>query len=440
MLSSSAETHKTRLKLDPDVLVTPQMVGLPKRDPVSKAKKHIEKALNELEAGYSGYASDEYEHAARLFLEAEEIDFAVKYFREAANCALQSGDHVRAGDLKIAASETLDSDGRFQEAGSMYSEASDHYHHEKKVSESARAQSTAILCYLAARSFDTAVNLLRKAEGRLSGSSQTKIPALNIASVGVAILCEGEDVKPKELQKAIDQFKVKPSESALFNFIASSLKMALDTTVVIEWAGRKEDTVLVKTPIEFEVKYRCPASVRVVDYRVSLSSNLVLSRMPKIAGGSSTEDSWLMGVTPILDGTGVAGPIKVRFEGENVLVNRQSNTIRFGISPAPPFLDLSLSPQQVSCGVDDEVVIDVVLKNSGHGSASNIVVTTELSSGLRLSMGNDQKSIQFLATGEEMRFLLYVKTVSRGDGLITVKANEPTLEKELVKTALVRVA
>ncbi|RDE13763.1 MAG: hypothetical protein C4K47_05450 [Candidatus Thorarchaeota archaeon] len=416
------------------------MVGFLKRDPVSKAKKYIEKALNELQSNYPDYASQEYEHAARLFLEAEEIDFAVKYFRESANCALQSEDHVRAGDIKTTAAEALVADGRFQEAGSMYSEASDHYHHDRKGGESARALSTAVLCYLAARSFETAVNLLRKAEGRLTGSSEERNPALNLAAIAVAILCEGEGVTRKELQKAVDQFKGKPSESTLLDFIVSSLKLALDTNVVVEWAGRKEDTVLVKTPIEFEVKYRCPASVRVVDYRVSLSSNLVMSKMPKIAGNVATEDSWLMEVTPILDGGGVVGPIKMRLEGDKVLVNRQSNTIRFGVSPAPPLLELSLNPQQLSCSVGDEVVIDVVLKNSGHGAASNITVTTELSAGLQLSLGNDQKSIQFLATGEEMRFLLYVKAVGRGDGLVTIKTKEPTQEKETAKTALVRVA
>jgi uncharacterized repeat protein (TIGR01451 family) len=209
--------------------------------------------------------------------------------------------------------------------------------------------------------------------------------------------------------------------------------------VVIEWAGRKEDTALVRQPIEFEVKYNCPASVRVVDYRVSLSSNLVASKMPKITGGAATGDSWLMEVTPILDGSGVVGPIKVRLEGEKVLVNRQSNTIKFEISPAPPLLEVSLSTQQTSCAVGDDVVLDVVLKNTGHGSASNIIVSSELSAGLQLSIGNDQKSIQFLATGEEMRFLLYVKALARGDGLVTVKVKEPNHDIELVKTALIRV-
>ena len=416
------------------------MVGLLKRDPASKAKKHIQKALEELEGNFPDYASQEYERAARLFLEAEEIDFAVKYFREAADCALQGDDHNHAGDLKNAAAESLVSDGRFQEAGSMYSEASDHYHHEKKANESARTMSLGIICYLAARNFETAVNLLRKAEGRLSGYTQTKVAVHNLARIGVRILCEGEDVDSRELHKAIDQFKAKPSESALLTFIASSLKLALDTTVTIEWAGRKEDAVVVKSPLEFEIKYKCPSSVRVVDHRVVLSPNLGLSRTPKIAGGAAKEDSWLMEVTPILDGTGVVGPFKVTLEGDKVLVNRHSNTIKFEISPAPSVLQVSLNPERLSCDVDDEVVIDVLLKNSGHGPASNINVTAELSPGLRLSMGTDQKSIQFLGTGEEMRFHFYIKAVSRGDGLITVKTKEPSTGVELVKTALVRVA
>jgi hypothetical protein len=64
------------------------------RDPVKKAKKHVEKALGELEDGYPDYASIEFEKAAKLFLEGEGPVFAVKYFREAASCALQNKSSI----------------------------------------------------------------------------------------------------------------------------------------------------------------------------------------------------------------------------------------------------------------------------------------------------------------------------------------------------------
>ncbi|NOR38008.1 MAG: hypothetical protein GQ580_00290, partial [Candidatus Thorarchaeota archaeon] len=77
------------------------------RDPVKRAKKHVEKALGELEDGYPDYASIEFEKAAKLFLEGEGPDFAVKYFREAASCALEDNDHERAAMMKSQAAETL---------------------------------------------------------------------------------------------------------------------------------------------------------------------------------------------------------------------------------------------------------------------------------------------------------------------------------------------
>ena len=88
-----------------------------KRDPLKRAKKHVDKALNELEEGYPDYASVEYEKAASLFLESEEIDFAVKYFREASYCALEANDHSRGANMKSLAADALLADGRYDEGG-----------------------------------------------------------------------------------------------------------------------------------------------------------------------------------------------------------------------------------------------------------------------------------------------------------------------------------
>jgi len=130
-----------------------------KRDPIKRAKKHIEKALEELEDGYPDYASTQYEKAARLFLEGKSPDFAVKYFREAANCSLKHNDSGRAAMMKIAAAETLLQDGNYGNASYLFSEASDHFFKAKKVRESIHSVALSILCNLAIRSFDTAIKL-----------------------------------------------------------------------------------------------------------------------------------------------------------------------------------------------------------------------------------------------------------------------------------------
>ena len=94
-----------------------------KSDPVKKAKKYVEKALIEIEEGYPEFASIEYEKAARKFLEVDQTDFAVKYFREAAYCALENNDHYRCSEMKMAAAECLLQEGRYDEAGGFYSES-----------------------------------------------------------------------------------------------------------------------------------------------------------------------------------------------------------------------------------------------------------------------------------------------------------------------------
>ncbi|MFX1415908.1 MAG: hypothetical protein ACFFC0_03800, partial [Promethearchaeota archaeon] len=275
-----------------------------KKDPVKKAKKHIDRALSELEDGYADYASQEYEKAANLFLEANEEDFAVKYFREASYCALERNDHARAANMKIQAADVLLIDGRFDEGGGLYSEASDHLFRQKKVKESIRIAAVGILAYLAARNFDTGVNLIRKVDSRISNVSAGKAPILELARLSVSILCEGGEVPAKVLKKAISSAKPRPAEEGLFSFLTDSVKIARDTEVVIEWAGKVQDEVQAKTPVEFELRYKCPAPVRVIDCRYSISKSLKFTKEPAIEPKVEKQDSWLLEVLPVLSGSG----------------------------------------------------------------------------------------------------------------------------------------
>ncbi len=264
-----------------------------KRDPVKRAKKHIEKALVELEEDYPQYASVEYEKAARFFLEAEESDFAVKYFREAANCALYGEDHIRASEMKIAASEVLLMDSRFGSASSLFSEASDHQFRMKKLSDSGRSLAISVLASLAARNFDTAVNLLNKAEERL-GKHSRKIGMLNFARLAVQVLCDGKAATKKTAEKLISSARPRELETPLVDFVATSVRLGLETEVILEWAGKKQESILAKNPVEFELRYSCPAPVKVVDSRYSMSNGLRLTREPEFSPTETNSESWLI--------------------------------------------------------------------------------------------------------------------------------------------------
>ncbi|MHA2602410.1 MAG: hypothetical protein AM324_009805 [Candidatus Thorarchaeota archaeon SMTZ1-83] len=411
-----------------------------KKDPVKKAKKHIDRALQELEDGYADYASQEYEKAAHLFLEADEEDFAVKYFRESSYCAIQNNDHERAASMKIQAADVLLRDGRFDEGGGLYSEASDHLFRQKKVKESTRIASVGILAYLAARSFDTGVNLIRKLDHRISGMSIGKVPTLELARLSVNILCEGGDVPAKMLKNAINAAKPRPAEQALFSFLTESVKIARDTEVVVEWAGRAQDEVQAKTPVEFELRYKCPAPVRVVNYRTSLSTSLKFTKEPTIEQKVAKQDSWLLEVLPVLSGSGTVGPFSLTLEGENVLVNKMSNALEFRITRPPSDLSVEISPETVSCGLGDEAILDVTFINEGEGSAENIKMTVELSEGLELSLGGSEKVIEFIGPKERMRFQLFVRGMALGDETVTVKAEGSRKGEETTNSSTIRVA
>ncbi|MFW9889572.1 MAG: hypothetical protein ACFFER_15395 [Candidatus Thorarchaeota archaeon] len=410
-----------------------------RRDPLKRAKKHVEKALKELEDDYPDYASTEYEKAACLFLEEREIDFAVKYFREAANCALIADDHTRSADMKIEAANALLSDGRFDEGGALLSEASDHLFRVKKQKGSLRALAVAIICYLAARSFSTAVNLTRKAEKRFAGSSINEA-VFNFAQLSTRILCDGASSTEKQVGKAISAAKPKPAEEELLKFVAESVKLAQKTEVVIEWAGSTQNEVNVKTPIEFELRYKCPVPVKVVDSRYTLSKSLKFTKEPNIEPRLGKEDSWLLEVLPVLSGDGSVGPFNMTLEGESVLVHKISNVIDFRIARAPSDLKMNLMPERLSCALGDESILDVEFVNEGDGPADNIRVTVELSDGLEISLGSSEKTIQFIGPGERMRFQIFVRGVSIGDGVLTVKAVDSRVGEEIAKSSTVRVA
>ncbi|MFW9850544.1 MAG: hypothetical protein ACFFF4_15540 [Candidatus Thorarchaeota archaeon] len=410
-----------------------------KKDPAEKAKKHVEKALNEIEANYFDYASIEYEKAATLFIEAGSPDFAIKYYREAAYCAIEEEDFERGAQMKILAAETLLGEGRFDEAGAFYQESSDHLFRDKKLRESVRTLAISIMCHLSARSFDTAVNLLRKVEKRLPEKNPPKVPALDVAKEYVGILVEGYETSKANLEACISKFKPKISEQEVFDFLTNSVRLALETRVEIDWAGQTLSYVPAKTPLEFELRYTCPIPVRVMDYRLDLSNSLTFKKEPEIGQGYNSEESWLLIVNPVLSGNGVIGPFKLTLEGERLLVHKHSNSIEFLIEKAPSDLTMSVTPERISCDLGDEVVLDVQLSNNGEGPADNIQLDIELSDGVELSLGSADRIIQFLGPSESMRIQIYVRGVGMGDELVTIKMVDGRTQQTIRKSTMVRV-
>jgi hypothetical protein len=410
-----------------------------KTEPSKKAKKYVEKALIEIEEGYPEYASIEFEKAARLFLEAEQIDFAVKYFREAAYTALEKSDHSRCAEMKIAAAECLLLEGRYDEGGGLYSESSDHLYRDKKLRNSNRALGVAIIGYLGARNFDTATNLMRKAEKRLGELSGKTDSMYELAKLCVSILCEGANVSKGAFEKAARAAKPSALEQPLVDFVVGSVRLALDTEITLSWAGPQQHEVPVKSPIELELQLKCPTEVRVVDNRVSLSNSVVVKKVPEFLTKSSKNESWLIEFIPVLSGTGTIGPYTMTLEGDKVLVHKHSNKIEFTIARAPSELELNVTPERVSCALGDEAIIEVNLKNIGDGPADNISVKTSLSEGLEISLGNEEKTINFLGSGEIIHFQIFVRAISQGDELVTVNAVDGRSGQEVVKTVMVRV-
>ncbi len=415
------------------------MFNFLKKDPIDKAKKHVEKALREIEEDYFDYASVEYEKAAHLFIEAGSTDFAVKYFREAAYCALEDNNHERAAQMKVWAAETYLSDSLFDEAGGFYQEASDHYFRNKKLSDSLRTLALSVLSHLAARSFDTAVNLLKKMEKRMPVKNRPKIPACDVAKEFVGILVEGNESTQKDLTKCISKFKPRESETALVEFLTSSVRLALDTVVRIEWAGKELAEVSAKTPIEFELIYKCPVPVRIIDYKLFLSNSITFIKEPNIGDGISNEGSFLLTLNPVLSGEGVVGPFKLTFSGENILVHKHSNQISFRIAKAPAQLEMDVTPAKISCGIGDEVVFDVTLSNTGEGPADNVRLSVALTDGIELSLGGGERSIQFLGANEKMRLQIFVRGVSMGSQTLRVSLVDGQSEKEIVKESVIEV-
>ncbi|MHA2396430.1 MAG: hypothetical protein ACXAC0_06975 [Candidatus Thorarchaeota archaeon] len=410
-----------------------------KSDPVKKAKKHIEKALIELEEGYPDYASTEYEKAARKFLEVEQTDFAVKYFREAAVCSLEHDDHYRCSEMKIAAAECLLQEGRYDEAGNLYSESSDHLHREKKTKESNRSLGVAIVGYLAARNFNTATNLMRKAEKRIKETSSKKDPLYILAEVAVKILCEGVDVPTAQFEKAAKSVKPNEIEKPLVDFLIASTRLAIQTEIALEWAGAPQKEVNVKEPLEIELRYKCPAEVQIIDHRLSLSNSVIITKEPEYKQTPSKEESWLLEFKPVLSGLGSIGPLTVTLEGDQVLVNKHSNILEFNIARAPSSIALDVRPERVSCNLGEEAVLQVTILNEGDGPAENIEFTVELSDGLELSLGIEEKSINFLGSGENVRFQAFVRAVGQGEELVTIKVLDGRSGDEVVKTSMIRV-
>ncbi|MGM0686746.1 MAG: hypothetical protein ACQET3_07240, partial [Promethearchaeati archaeon] len=157
-----------------------------------------------------------------------------------------------------------------------------------------------------------------------------------------------------------------------------------------------------------------PVPVKVTDYRFSLSNSIRLSNEPEIERPPSKQESWLLRVEPTLSGDGSLGPVRMTLEGEEVLVHKRSNKISFRIAPAPPSLDIDIHPEEVSCGLGEEVVFDITLSNEGSGPANDIDLVFETSPGIEVAVGSNSKSINFVGVGEQMRFQLYLRGAAEG--------------------------
>jgi uncharacterized membrane protein len=113
--------------------------------------------------------------------------------------------------------------------------------------------------------------------------------------------------------------------------------------------------------------------------------------------------------------------------------------VEFRIARAPPDLDIKATPESTTCTLGDEAILEAVLKNNGDGSADNIQVLTELSEELELSLGSEEKTVNFLGSGDSVRFQIYVRAVMQGEGTVTFKAKDSHTGQEVEASAIVSV-
>ena len=81
----------------------------------------------------------------------------------------------------------------------------------------------------------------------------------------------------------------------------------------------------------------------------------------------------------------------------------------------------------------------MTILNEGDGPAENIEVNVDLSDGLEMSLGIDEKLINFLGSGENIRFQAFVRAVGQGEELVTIKVVDGRSGQEVVKTSMIRV-
>ena len=247
------------------------------------------------------------------------------------------------------------------------------------------------------------------------------------------------DIPKKGFEKVAKSLKPNDPERPLIDFLVNSTRLAIDTEILLEWAGPPQKEVNVKEPLEIELRYKCPVEVQIVDHRLTLSNSVTIVKEPEYKQTPSKEESWLLEFKPVLSGEGIIGPLTVTLEGDKVLVNKHTNKLEFSIARAPSRIAVDVKPERVSCNLGDEAIFEITVLNEGDGPAENVELTVTLSDGLETSLGIDAKTINFLGSGENVRLQTFVRAVGQGEELVTVKVVDGRSGDEAVKTSMVRV-
>ncbi len=402
--------------------------GVFRGDPSKSAAKHERRARLHQERGEERKAADEWVSAGRDYARIPDYKRAQECLLQAAQFYLALQDDYREeSTLRTAVDIALEA-----EAYEMSIPAIDQLTRLGTRLENNQllilSYSLKTLALIASNDLSKAIEAIREAEKVKKRMRRTKVktPLFSIIQVLASRFIEGEPVSEdvQLLNKTGESETIDLLVKRLVDIYQESANSQLELKL-------SKDVSKIKERVSGQLKLRFSTAVQVIQSRLQLPPNLLLIESLNLPNEIKTKAVVDFQIEANLPGEFIVGPAFILMQVNNQQLQLKSNAAQLSVAAARPKVEISIEPSTI-VRAGEEFELTLLITNTSHGEATDLIVTIALPPTLSLTTGTLEKRIFSLASQQSVQFPIYLiaSKVGKHEGTIECKYRGPTKSKK----------